>query len=79
MEDQPPAKEVKWSYGKELTLDQKDPMYRLVSHYAHNFAFGIHDCVRHTTHHMRLNVIDSKPVFCPRHRLSQVGWVIIYN
>ena len=60
VEDQPPAQEVKWSYGKELTPDQKDEMHRLVSDYAHYFAFGMHDLGRHTTHQMRLDLTDSK-------------------
>ena len=77
VEDQPPTQEVKWSYGKELTLDQKDQMHRLVLDYSHHFAFEMHDLGRHTTHQMRLDLIDNKPVFCPRHRLSRVGWDII--
>ena len=52
-------------------------MHRLVSDYAHHFAFGMHDLGRHTTHQMRLDLIDSKLVFCLRHRLSQVEWDII--
>ena len=64
MEDQPPAQEVEWSYGEELTLDQKDHMLRLVSDYSRHFAFGVHDLGRYTTHQMRLDLIDSKPVFC---------------
>ena len=59
MEDQPPAQEVKWSYGKELTPDHKDQMHRLVSDYAHHFAFGMHDLGRHTTHQMRLDMVDN--------------------
>ena len=77
VEDQPPAKEVKWSYGKELPPVQKDQMLSLVSDYAHHFAFGMHDLGRHTTHQLRLDLIDIKPVFCPRHRLSRVEWDII--
>ena len=49
-------------------------MHRLVSDYTHHFAFGMHDLGRHTTHQMRLELAYSKPVFCPRHRLSRVEW-----
>ena len=52
-------------------------MHRLVSDYTHHFAFGMHDLGGHTTHQMRLDLTDSKPVFCPRHRLSRVEWDII--
>ena len=77
MEDQPPTQEVKWSYGKELTRDQKDQMHRLVSNYTHHFALGMHDSGKHTTHQMRLDLIESKLVSCSRHRLSPVEWDII--
>ena len=50
MEDQLPTKNVKLSYRKELALDQKDQMHRLVSDYTHHFTFGMHDWGRHTTH-----------------------------
>ena len=52
-------------------------MHRLVSYYTHHFAFGMHDLGRHTTHQMRLDLTDSKLVFCPRHRLSRVEWDFI--
>ena len=52
-------------------------MHRLVSDYAHLFAFGMHDLGRHTTYPMRLDLIVSKQVFFPRHRLSQVEWDIM--
>ena len=32
---------------------------------------------RYTTHQMRIDLTDSKPVFGPRHRLSRVEWDII--
>ena len=77
MEDHPPVQEVKLTYRKELTLGQKDQMHRWVTDYTHHVAFGMHDLGRHTTHHMRLDVAESKPVFCPRHRLSRKEWDII--
>ena len=52
-------------------------MHRLVSDCSHHFAFGMHDLGWHTTHQMRLDLIDSKPVFCQRHGLSWVEWDII--
>ena len=52
-------------------------MHRLVSDYSHHFAFGMHVLGMHTTHQMRLGLIDSKPVCCPRHLLSRVEWDII--
>ena len=55
MEDQPPAQEVKWSYGRELNLEQRVQMHRLVMEYAHHFVFGMHDLGRHATHHTRLD------------------------
>ena len=72
VEARPPAQEVKWSYGKEITRDQKDQMHTLVSDYSHHYAFGMHDLGKHTTHQMRLDLIDNKPIFWPRHRLSRV-------
>ena len=77
MEDQLPVLEVKWTYGNELTLRQGDEMHRLITYYTHHFAFGMHDLGRHTTHQRRLDLTDSKPVFCPRHQLSRVEWDII--
>ena len=59
VEDQLPAQEVKWSYGKELTLDHSDHMHMLVSDYAHHFAFGMHDLGKYTTHQMRLDLVDN--------------------
>ena len=44
--------------------------------YTHHFAYGMHDIGRHTTHEMRLDLTDSKPVFCLRHRLYRVEWDI---
>ena len=79
MEDQPPAQEVKWAYRKELTLEQRDQMHKLVVDYNHHFVFGMHDLCKHTTHQMCLNMIDSKPMICTRHRLSWVEWDIIDN
>ena len=38
VEDQHPAQEVKWSYGKELTPDQRDQMHRMVSDSTHHFT-----------------------------------------
>ena len=52
-------------------------MHRLVSDYSHHFVFGMHNLGRHTTHQMRLDPEDNKPVFCPRHCLSRVEWDII--
>ena len=49
-------------------------MHRLVTDYSHHFAFGMHNLGKHTTHQMLPDLIDSKPVFCPRHRLSGVEW-----
>ena len=72
MEDLPPVQEVKWTYEKELTLEHRDEMHRLVTDYTHHFTFGMHDLGRHTTHEMRLNLTNSKPMSCPRYRLSRV-------
>ena len=79
VEDEPPAQEVKWSYEKELTPDQKDQMHRLVKDDTHHFAFGMHDLGRYTTHQMRLDRTDIKPVFFLRHHLTRVEWDIIDN
>ena len=39
VEDQPPVQELKWTYGNELTLEQRDQMHRLVMDHTNHFAF----------------------------------------
>ena len=68
-------KDVKWAYGTELSEEQASQMHALVT--GHKIHFGMHDLGRHSTHQMRLDLVDEKPVFCPRHRLSRVEWEIV--
>ena len=52
-------------------------MHGLVTDYTYHFSLGMLDLDRHSTHKMRLNVTEDRPVFHPRHRLSREEWDII--
>ena len=52
-------------------------MHAMVSRHESHSAFGMYDLGWHSTHQMRLDVIDDKPIFCSRHRLSRVEWDIV--
>ena len=56
---------------------QTDQLNALVAARAYQFASGMHDLGRHSTHKMRLDLTDERPAFWPRHRLSRVEWDII--
>jgi len=72
-----PETQTPWTFGEQLSPEDRDRIEQVVEEHRRCFAFTIADLGRHRTYKMSIPLTDETPIFRPRHRLSPYEWEIV--